>query len=167
MTAAAAVAHAWVTPTPVIRKDFILDPYQIVEALAHGADAFLLIVAALTDMALRDLIEVGASLGIDALVEVHDERELERAAGVGATLIGVNNRDLRTFEIDLAVAERLAPKMPAGAVMVGESGIFNRADVERLHRAGVHAVLVGESLILAPDRRAAVARLVGGDGATE
>lgn len=160
---AANVAHGWEPPTPVIRKDFVLDPYQIVEARAFGADAFLLIVAALTDTALRDLMEYGEVMGMDALVEVHDNEELDRATAAGATLIGINNRDLRTFEIDLAVSERLAPKMPPGTVVVGESGIFSRADVERLHRAGVHAVLVGESLILAPDRSAAVAGLLGND----
>lgn len=157
---AAAVAHTRQTPAPVLRKDFVVDRFQVLEARAYGADAFLLIVAALTDAQLRDLIDYGASCGLDALVEVHEADELERAVALGANLIGINNRDLRTFEIDLAVTERLAPEVPDGVVLVGESGIFTRADVDRLHRAGVHAVLVGESLIVAPDRSAAVAALL-------
>ncbi len=158
---AATVAHVHAHATPVLRKDFVVDPYQIVEGRAHGADSYLLIVAALSDSALRDLLAVGREYGMDALVEVHDEEELERAIAIGAELIGINNRDLRTFEIDLAVAERLAPHAPTGSVVVGESGIFTRADVERLERAGVHAVLVGESLIMSPDRTLAVRRLLG------
>lgn len=160
LEAAAAVAHAPVFASPVLRKDFVVDPYQIIEGRAFGADAFLLIVAALSDAALRDLLAVGGEYGMDALVEVHDEKELERAIAVGATLIGINNRDLRTFEIDLAVSERLAPRAPVGTIVVGESGIFSRADVERLERAGVHAVLVGESLIMSPDRTLAVRHLL-------
>jgi indole-3-glycerol phosphate synthase len=158
---AASVAHARVHPAPVLRKDFVIDRFQILEARAYGADAFLLIVAALTDAQLRDLIEYGTECGLEALVEVHDAEELRRASALGANLIGINNRDLRTFEIDLAVTERLAPDVPDGAVLVGESGIFTREDVERLHRAGVHAVLVGESLIVSPDRGAAVTALLG------
>lgn len=147
-------------PVPVLRKDFVIDAYQVVEARAYGADAVLLIVAALADVELRLLLDAAANLGLDALVEVHDEGELERAAAAGANIIGINNRDLRTFEIDLAVSERLAPLAPPEAVLVGESGIFTRADVERLGAVGVDAVLVGESLIVAPDRAAAVRRLV-------
>lgn len=158
---AAKVAHAWPTPAPVLRKDFVLDAYQIYEARATGADAFLLIVAALDDGTIRDLMGVGAELGMDALVEVHDEAELERASRLEAALIGVNNRDLRTFEVDLAVTERLAAMMPEGATVVGESGIFTIDDVRRLEAAGVDGVLVGESLIVAEDRSAAVRRLRG------
>ncbi len=159
LAAAADVAHAWPTPAPVLRKDFVLDPYQIVEARAHGADAVLLIVAALSDSLLHALLAHARDLGLGTLVEVHDETELDRAVGAGADLIGVNNRDLRTFEVDLAVTERLAPLAPPGSVIVGESGIFDPSDVARLGRAGVHAILVGEGLILAPDRTAAVRAL--------
>lgn len=161
LAAAAEVAHAWNIPAPVLRKDFVLDPYQIYEARAAGADAYLLIVAALDDETITAFMAVGAELGMDALVEVHDEAELERAARLGATLIGVNNRDLRTFEVDLAVTERLAASMPDGATVVGESGIFTNEDVRRLEAAGVDGVLVGESLIVAADRSAAVRRLRG------
>lgn len=163
MAATAVVAHASSSTIPVLRKDFIVDRFQILEARAYGADAFLLIVAALTDRHLHDLLAFGAECGLDALVEVHDEHEAARAAALGATVIGINNRDLRTFEIDLAVTERLAPRLPEIAVIVGESGIFTRADVERMERAGVHAVLVGESLIVAPDRAGAVASLIAGE----
>ena len=160
LSAAATVAHDRAFATPVLRKDFVVDPYQILEARAYGADAFLLIVAALSDDHLRDLLAVGARYGMDVLVEVHDEAELDRATSAGANVIGINNRDLHTFEIDLAVSERLAPSVPAGTVVVGESGIFHRGDVERMEQAGVHAVLVGESLIVAPDRTSAVRRLL-------
>ena len=160
LAAAAEVAQARAQSAPILRKDFVVDRFQILEARAFGADAFLLIVAALTDAQLRDLIHYGVECGLDALVEVHDAEELRRANALGATLIGINNRDLHTFAIDLAVTERLAPDVPDGVVLVGESGIFTRADVERLHRAGVHAVLVGESLIVSPDRSAAVAALM-------
>jgi indole-3-glycerol phosphate synthase len=158
---ASAAAHDRSQPAPVLRKDFVLDPYQIVEARAHSADAVLLIVAALDDAALRELLAATCEYGMDALVEVHDEPELERAVSAGAGVIGINNRDLRTFEIDLAVSERLTPLVPAGTTVVGESGIFTRADVERLERAGVAAVLVGESLIVARDRTSAVRALLG------
>ena len=161
LESAATIAHVHPSFAPVLRKDFVVDPYQIIEGRAYGADAYLLIVAALSDAALHDLLAVGSEYGMDALIEVHDAEELERAISVGATLIGINNRDLRTFEIDLGVSERLAPRVPEGSVVVGESGIFSRADVERLERAGVHAVLVGESLIMAPDRTLAVRRLLG------
>ncbi len=144
---------------PLLRKDFIVDDYQIVEARAAGADAILLIVAALTDAELVALREETERWGMEALVEVHDEAEMRRAVDAGARLIGINNRDLRTFEVDLAVTERLAPLAPTGSVIVGESGIVDRADVARLGRAGAHAVLVGEGLILAPDRVAAVQAL--------
>jgi indole-3-glycerol phosphate synthase len=160
----AAVAHARERPAPVLRKDFVVDPYQILEARAHGADAVLLIVAALDDGLLGELLAVARAHRLDALVEVHDEAELGRAVAAGADLIGINNRDLRSFAVDLAVGERLAPLVPAGTTVVGESGIFDAADVGRLAKAGVHAVLVGESLIVAPDRAAAVRALLGGGG---
>ena len=160
---AARVAHARPKPAPVLRKDFVLDPYQVTEARAHGADAVLLIVAALPDPTLRGLLAAAAAAGMDARVEVHDRRELERAAAAGATLVGINNRDLRSFAVDLAVTERLAPLAPPGTVLVGESGVFTGADAARLGRAGVHAVLVGEALVLAEDRAAALRRLLGAD----
>ena len=161
LEAAAAVAHAQPQPAPVLRKDFVVDPYQVVEARASGADAVLLIVAALDDSALGDLLARVRETGMEALVEVHDEAELARAAAAGASVVGVNNRDLRSFEVDLGLTVRLAPLAPAGTTLVGESGVFSRADVERLERAGVDAVLVGEGLVTAPDRAAAVRALRG------
>lgn len=158
---AAEVAHTRSRPAPVLRKDFVVDPYQIDEARASGADAVLLIVAALNDAALRDLLGRTRDAGLEALVEVHDEAEMARAAALGADLIGINNRDLRTFAVDLAVSERLAPHAPADALLIGESGIFGAPDVQRLARAGVAAVLVGEGLILASDRAAAVRAMRG------
>lgn len=157
---AAEVAHQQPAPAPVLRKDFMLDPYQVVEAKAYGADAILLIVAALSDEQLVELQAAADEQGMDSLVEVHVEAELARAVALGAGLIGINNRDLRSFVVDLAVTERLAPLAPQGTVLVGESGIFAAADVERLGRAGVSAVLVGEGLILAADRAAAVRSLL-------
>ncbi len=157
---AANTAHGAKSPIAVLRKDFIIDPYQIVEARACGADAILLIVAALDDVALAELQATARDCGMDALVEVHDEQEMERAVGIGINLVGINNRDLRTFTVDLAVTERLAPLAPAHAVVVAESGVFGSAEVERLQRAGAHAVLVGEGLVTAPDRAAAVRSLL-------
>jgi len=154
------LAHRDGRRVPVLRKDFILDEYQIDEALAYGADAILLIVAALNDERLRGLLRAATERGLDALVEVRDEEEMMRAAESGAKLIGINNRDLRTFEVDLDVTERLAPLAPPGTIMVGESGVHSGADARRMAMAGVHAVLVGESLILAGDRRAAMSALL-------
>lgn len=156
---AASIAHRTAAAVPVLRKDFVIDSYQIVEARARGADAVLLIVAALADDALRALLDSARHWGMDALVEVHDEEEMGRAVAAGATVIGINNRDLKTFTVDLAVTERLAPLAPSDAVVVAESGVFGPAEVERLHRAGAHAVLVGEGLITAGDRAAAVRSL--------
>ena len=156
----AGVARAGARPVPILRKDFVVDPYQIVEARAHGADAVLLIVAALDDALLADLLGAAAPMEMDALVEVHDEREMERAAAAGANLVGINNRDLRNFVVDLSVSERLAPIAPDHAVIVAESGIFGPGDVKRLHDAGAHAVLVGERLVTAPDRAAAIEALL-------
>lgn len=146
-------------PVPVLRKDFTIDPYQIDEARAHGASMVLLIVAALDDVQLREFREQAEALGMSALVEVHDDAETERAVSSGATLIGINNRNLRTFEVDLGVTERIAPSLPQGTTVVGESGIFTVEHVERMARTGVHAVLVGESLILQDDRAVAVRAL--------
>jgi indole-3-glycerol phosphate synthase len=155
----ARLAHASPGPVPVLRKDFLLDPYQIVEARAHGADAVLLIVAVLDRWQLAELLGVTWELGMEALVEVHDESELATAVEAGARVIGINNRDLRTFTVDLTVSERLAPLVPADRVVVAESGIHSVADVERLARAGIDAILVGEALMMAPDRRAIVRAL--------
>ena len=146
---------------PILRKDFIIGEYQIVEARAAGTDAILLIVAALDDARLAHLRAFAASHGMEALVEVHDAQEMVRAADAGATIIGINNRDLRSFHVDLAVSESLAPTAPAGAVVVAESGIAGRHDVERLAAVGVDAILVGESLILSDDRAAAIELLLG------
>jgi indole-3-glycerol phosphate synthase len=160
LDAAASAAHSGERSVPVLRKDFVLDPYQIVEARAHGADAVLLIVAALDDSVLADLLATATDWGMDALVEVHDEGEMERAAAVGAKVVGINNRDLRSFAVDLRVSERLAPLAPHDAVIVAESGVFAAGDVKRLHDAGARAVLVGEGLITAPDRAEAVRALL-------
>jgi indole-3-glycerol phosphate synthase len=147
---------------PLLRKDFIVDAYQVDEARAHGADAILLIARALPSGELRPLRERAARLGLDVLVEVHDEEEVEAALAAGADLVGINNRDLATFEADLAVSERLAPRLAGrGVVVVAESGIFTPADVGRLEAAGVDAVLVGEALMRERDVGRALARLRG------
>lgn len=148
-------------PLPVLRKDFIIDPYQVYEARAWGADAVLLIAAALDAGQLRELLALVGQLGMDALVEVHTAAELETALVAGAELIGINNRDLRTFVTRLEVTLELAGRIPPGPVVVSESGIQSRADVERLAAAGVHAILVGESLVTSPDPLQAVAGLAG------
>jgi indole-3-glycerol phosphate synthase len=158
---AATVAHLSSLPAPVLRKDFVVEEYQIHEALAYGADAVLLIVAALDQPTLASLLASAKHSGLDALVEVHDEGEMERALAAGAGVIGINNRDLRTFDVDLAVTELLAPLAPPDAVLVGESGIHTATDAARLAAAGVDAILVGESLIVATDRAGAVAALTG------
>jgi indole-3-glycerol phosphate synthase len=144
---------------PLLRKDFVLDAYQVDEARVFGADAVLLIAAALEPGPLRRLREHAEGLGLDALVEVHDERELEAALGAGAELIGINNRDLRSFEVDLGVTERLAGKLPEGCVVVSESGIFTPGDWVRLEAAGADAFLVGEALMREIDVGAALRRL--------
>jgi len=150
-------------PVPVLRKDFILDPYQVYEARAYGADALLLIVAALEDAALAELQALTRQLGMQALVEVHDEAELDRALALGATLVGVNNRDLHTFVTSLDTTKRLAARLPAKhrPVLVSESGIATAADVALVHEWGVDAVLVGEALVTAPDVAGRVRELAG------
>ena len=148
---------------PVLRKDFILDPYQVYEARAYGADALLLIVAALDDAALADLLALTYYLGMEALVEVHNETELARALAVGAPLVGVNNRDLHSFQLSLTTTERLARQLPVGPsrpVLVSESGIFTPADVATVRAYGADAVLVGEALVTAADIGAQVRALV-------
>jgi indole-3-glycerol phosphate synthase len=137
----------------LLRKDFLFDPYHLWEARAYGADAVLLIAAILSRDEMASLGAQAGEMEMECLVEVHDERDVQKALEAGAYLIGINNRDLRTFETDLAVTERLRPLIPDDRVVVSESGIFTRADVERLADAGVHAVLVGEALITAPDTR--------------
>lgn len=135
---------------PVLRKDFVFDPYQLYEAAEAGADAILLIVAALNDQQLESLRRLAEDeLGMDALVEVHTEEEMDRAASCGAKLIGVNNRNLHTFEVTLATSERLAKLAPAGALLVSESGLNERADLLRLRNHGFHGFLIGESLMRA------------------
>lgn len=139
---------------PLLRKDFIIDPYQVYEARAYGADALLLIVAALDDTLLGQLLTLTHVLGMEALVEVHTSDELERALAVGAQVIGVNNRDLHTFTTTLTTTEQLAMQLPRGPerpVLISESGIFTAADVTRLRGCGVDAVLVGEALVTAPN----------------
>lgn len=136
---------------PVLRKDFLISRYQVAEAREAGADVVLLIAAALSDEQLRDLLHYTQELGMDALVEVHAETELHRALDAGATVIGINNRDLTTFHTTLEVTERLAPQIPPGCIVVSESGIESAEDVRRVARAGAHAVLVGESLMRAKD----------------
>jgi indole-3-glycerol phosphate synthase len=146
---------------PALRKDFIVDPWQVYESRLLGADAILLIVAALGDAMLADLAALAADLGMDALVEVHDAAELERALAVGALLIGVNNRDLRTFHTDPQTTLELLPRMPVDRLLVTESGIATRADVDRMRAAGVQAFLVGEIFMRAADPGGKLRELFG------
>jgi indole-3-glycerol phosphate synthase len=136
---------------PALRKDFLVDPWQVTESRALQADAILVIMAMVDDALARALLAEAARWGMDALVEVHDATEMERASALGAGLVGVNNRDLRTFDVDLAVTERLAAAAPPGALLVAESGIFAAADVRRVAAAGASAILVGESLMRQSD----------------
>ena len=145
---------------PVLRKDFTIDGFQVVEAAAHGADAILLIAAILTVGQMRDLRELAARYGMAALVEAHDAEELEWAIDSGADLIGVNNRDLRTFRVTLETSLKLAGRMPAGALAVSESGIHSRADIRKLMDAGYRAFLIGEHLMKAADPAEALRALV-------
>jgi len=145
----------------VLRKDFLVDPYQVLEARAYGADAVLLIVACLDDATLRGLLEFAHECGMEALVEVNNGAEMERAVAVGARLIGINNRDLRDFSVDLGTTDRLAKQVPAGTLLAALSGITARADVERFAAVGAEAVLVGEALMVAGDPAAKVAELTG------
>ena len=146
---------------PVLRKDFIVDPYQIAEARAAGADAVLLIVAALADADLRALLAETRRFGMEALVENHDASEVERALAAGATVVGINHRDLRTFETDMDLAVRLRPGIPKDRIVVAESGLRGHADVERMRQAGIDAILVGETFMAAPDPAAALRLLLG------
>jgi indole-3-glycerol phosphate synthase len=146
---------------PVLRKDFIIDPYQVLEARAAGADAVLLIAECLDGEALGSLHDAIVGLGMTPLVELYEPANLDRVLATGAKLVGINNRDLRTFKTDLGHTIRLRPRVPAGCVLVGESGIRTRTDVGRLEAAGVGAILVGESLMARPDVGAAVDELLG------
>jgi indole-3-glycerol phosphate synthase len=147
---------------PALRKDFMIDPYQIIEARVLGADCVLIIMAAVDDALARDLEAAAHDLNMDVLVEVHNETELERALALKTLLVGINNRDLKTFETTLATTERLAPRIPDDRIVVAESGIFSHEDLTRLGRAGVRAFLVGESLMRQDDVAAATRALLTG-----
>jgi indole-3-glycerol phosphate synthase len=147
---------------PVLRKDFMVDPWQVAESRAIGADAILIIVAALGDAQMAEIEAAAIERGMDVLVEVHDEAEMERAARLQSHLVGINNRDLKTFSTDLATTEHLAPLAPEGTLLVAESGINNHADIQRLAAAGVRCFLVGESLMRQEDVEAATRALLAG-----
>jgi indole-3-glycerol phosphate synthase len=157
-----AAAHRVLGPRgiPVLRKEFIFDDYQVLEARAHGADAILLIVGMLSSGRLAELMELARRFWLQCLVEVHDEEELGAALDAGAEIVGINNRDLRTFETDLAATERLAGLIPSGKIIVSESGIHGRKDIRRVGEAGAHAVLIGEALVTAADPGAKLRELV-------
>ena len=149
---------------PILRKDFIIDPYQVYESRLSGADAILLIVSALSDESLMELLMLAHSLGMNAVVEVHDEEELHRALNAGSRIVGINNRDLRTFEVDLGVSVRLSRNIPEGVIVVAESGIASSDDIKMLMEHGVHAFLIGETFMKAPDPGIELSNLISSAG---
>ena len=150
------------TEIPALRKDFIVDPYQVYESALYEADAVLLIVRILTEEMLIECVQAADRLGIEPLVEVHSEEELDTALRAGAAVIGINHRDLSTFTMDPTLSARLVPRIPAGKVIVAESGIQSPADVKRMRQLGVHAVLIGEALMTAPSPAAKIGELFAG-----
>ncbi|MBX6771005.1 MAG: indole-3-glycerol phosphate synthase TrpC [Chloroflexi bacterium] len=150
-----------VSPVPTLRKDFVIDPYQVYEAALAGASSALLIVGILDDAELTDLLQLQRELGMEPQVEVHDEREVERALAAGARILGINNRDLRSFRVDLSTSERLRPLIPSDRIIVSESGIHTRSDVERLAAAGIRVIHVGEALMTSADPADKIRELLG------